>query len=250
MSLVDDVIALCWTDRLLTPAAGSEPAGSLLVADSWLVVDGATRAEDAHWARFGDSCRRLGVETAAFRRAVTSAVPAIGRWWPRVELSTDGRLRLRVRPAPSASPGALRVTVAAPGDPRSCPRRKGPDLDMLIGLRSRSGADELLLCDGDGRLREGASSSLLWWEDGVLWTTPAEHTLPGVTRALVLALAREHGVDVRVRSPSPAQLAGREVWLTSALHGVRAVGDWLSPPQPAGAAERAPAWQAALETMR
>lgn len=250
MSLVDHATVLCWTDRLLTPAARSEPVGPLLVADSWLVVDGATRAEDAHWARFGDSCRRLGVETAAFRRAVASAVPGLGRWWPRVELTPDGVLRLRVRPAPAPDAGALRVTVAAPGDPRACPRRKGPDLDMLIGLRSRSGADELLLCDAEGWLREGTSSSLLWWEDGVLWTTPAEHTLPGVTRALVVAFAREHGVDVRVRSPSPAQLADREVWLTSALHGIRLVGEWLSPSQAAGPAERAPAWQAALEAMR
>jgi branched-subunit amino acid aminotransferase/4-amino-4-deoxychorismate lyase len=250
MSLVDTSTVLCWTDHLLAPAAEDESVGPLLVADSWLVVDGATRAEDAHWARFGDSCRELGVETAAFRRAVTGALPEVGRWWPRVELTAAGGLRLRVRPAPAATAGALRVVVAPPGDPRSRPRRKGPDLDMLIGLRSRSGADELLLCDADGRLREGALSSLLWWEDGVLWTTPAEHTLPGVTRGLVVGLAREHGLDVRERSPLPAQLAGREVWLTSALHGIRAVGEWLSPQQPAGPAERAPAWQAALEAMR
>jgi branched-subunit amino acid aminotransferase/4-amino-4-deoxychorismate lyase len=252
MSLVDNPTALCWIDGLLAPAAERESVGPLLVADSWLVVDGATRAQDAHWARFGDSCRELGVETAAFRRAVTGAVPEVGRWWPRVELTAGGALCLRVRPAPApaATGGALRVVVAPPGDPRSHPRRKGPDLDMLIGLRSRSGADELLLCDADGRLREGTSSSLLWWEDGVLWTTPAEHTLPGVTRALVVGIARGRGVDVRVRAPLPAQLAGREVWLTSALHGIRAVGEWVSPQQPAGPAEQAPAWQAALEAMR
>jgi hypothetical protein len=55
---------------------------------------------------------------------------------------------------------------------------------------------------------------------------------------------------MRARSPLPAQLAGREVWLTSALHGIRPVGRWLSPAQLAGLATRAPGWQAALEAMR
>jgi len=250
MSLLDDATVLCWTGGGLTPAPESEPVGGLLVADSWLVVDGAVRAADAHWARFGASCGAWDVETAAFRRAVTDALPVTGRWFPRVELTVARALRLLVRPAPAPAAGALRVTVARPGDPRACPRRKGPDLDMLIALRAQSGADELLLCGVDGRLREGALSSLLWWENAVLWTTPAEHTLPGVTRALIVGLARQRGVDVRVRSALPAQLAGCEVWLTSALHGIRVVGKWLAPAQPAGRAERAPEWQAALEAMR
>jgi branched-subunit amino acid aminotransferase/4-amino-4-deoxychorismate lyase len=251
MPSCDDATVLCWTGGELAPATeGQPPAGGLRVADSWLVVDGAARAEDAHWARFGASCDEWGVQTGDFRRAVTDAVPVAGRWFPRVELTAAGDLRLLVRAAPAPASGPLRVTVARPGDPRACPRRKGPDLDMLIALRARSGADELLLCDIDGRLREGALSSLLWWERAVLWTTPAEHTLPGVTRALIAGLARRGGVEMRVRSPLPAQLAGREVWLTSALHGILVVGDWLSPPQPAGRAERAPEWQAALEAMR
>lgn len=250
MPITGDATFLRWTDRGLQPAAGAEPAAALLVADSWLVVDGAARAEDAHWARFGGSCRELGVETDAFRRTVSGALPPVGRWFPRVELTAAGVLGLRVRPAPAPAAGALRATVAPPGDPRSCPRRKGPDLNMLIALRAQSGADELLLCDLDGSLREGAASSLLWWEDRVLWTTPREHTLPGVTRALVVELAHQRGVEVRVRSPLPEQLAECEVWLTSALHGIRAVDRWRSPSQPAGSAERAPEWQATLEAMR
>lgn len=250
MSLLDKATVLCWTGGGLTPDTDGEPAGARLVVDSWLVVDGAVRAADAHWARFSVSCRECGVETASFRRAVMDALPVAGRWFPRVELTATGRLRLLVRPAPPPVTGPLVVAVAPPGDPRSCPRRKGPDLDLLFALRAHSGADELLLCDTDGRLREGALSSLLWWEDAILCTTPAAHTLPGVTRALIIGLANRRGVELRMRSPSPAQLAGREVWLTSALHGILAVGEWLSPAQPAGRAQRAPEWQAALEAMR
>jgi branched-subunit amino acid aminotransferase/4-amino-4-deoxychorismate lyase len=240
---------LRWAAAGLRDACGAA-AGELLAADSWLVDGGTVRAADAHWARFGASCRTQGLgaaELACFRAAVTAAVPAAGRWFPRVEL--DGRgLALRIRPAPPPA-GEARVLVAPPGDPRRCPCRKGPDLALLLALRARAqaaGADELLLCDDRGALLEGALSSLLWWEDGALCTTPGEHTLPGVTRALLLDLARRSDVDVRVRSPLPRELAGREVWLTSALHGIRVVGAWLGPAQAAGPPERAATWQAQL----
>jgi len=110
------------------------------------------------------------------------------------------------------------VIVAPPGDPRIRPRWKGPDLETLIALRAQAvaaGADELLLCDNEGRLLEGALSSLLWWESDTLCTTPAERTLPGITRALLLGIAAERGVAIRLRSPLPAELVSRETWLTS-----------------------------------
>ena len=249
MPLADHETVLRWTAAGLRDAPGAA-AGPLLVADSWLVDGGAVRAEDAHWARFGDGCRAHGIdagELARFRAAASAAVPASGRWFPRVELGERG-LALRVRPAPPPA-RAARVVVAAPGDPRRCPRRKGPDLALLAALRERArlaGADELLLCDEAGALREGALSSLLWWEGGTLCTTPGEHTLPGITRALLLDGARRRGAGVRVRSPLPRELAGLEVWLTSALHGIRVVSAWLDPAQAAGPPERATAWRAEL----
>jgi branched-subunit amino acid aminotransferase/4-amino-4-deoxychorismate lyase len=219
----------------------------LLVADSWLVEDGHVRAGVAHWARFAGSCAEVGADPAdlaRFRRAVVAALPASGRWFPRVELGAEG-LALRVRRAPPQALTAS-VEVAPPGDPRRSPRVKGPDLELLAGLRAASRADEVLLRDAAGALREGALSSLLWWEDDALCTTPDEHTLPGVTRAVLLVLALHRGIEVRMRSPLPAELAGREVWLTSALHGIRAVSGWLAPAQPAGKPLRAAAWRAAL----
>ena len=241
---------LRWTGRELEPFAGAS-AAPLLVADSWLVDEGYERAAGAHWARFGATCRELGVERdelAAFRAAAVAALPAEGRWFPRVELTRDG-LALRLRRAPPPAREA-RVLVGPRGDPRAHPRRKGPDLELLGGLRAQAraaGADELLLCDTRGRLLEGALSSLLWWEDDALCTTPDESALPGVTRALLLAIARERGVEVRTRAPDPAQLAGCETWLTSALHGIRTVSGWIAPRQPAAAPARAPEWREELD---
>ncbi|MDX6681497.1 MAG: hypothetical protein QOG94_1536 [Solirubrobacteraceae bacterium] len=246
----DHDTVLRWSEHGLR-AAGDEPAGALLVADSWLVADGTVRALDAHWARFGGRCAQVGVARAdleRFRAAANAALPrGPGRWFPRVEAVARTtrdlpELRLALRPAPPAATVA-RVLVAAPGDPRTRPRWKGPDLERLIALRARAtaaGADELLLCDDDGRLLEGALSSLLWWEGDTLCTTPDERTLPGVTRELLLAIARREGVQLCVRSPVPDELAGCETWLTSALHGIRVVEGW-------GPAPRAARWRAELE---
>ncbi|MEA2141657.1 MAG: hypothetical protein QOI64_87 [Solirubrobacteraceae bacterium] len=241
---------LRWTGHELEEVAGG-PTAALLAADSWLVDEGYERAAGAHWARFGEACLQLGVERAqllAFRSAAVAALPAEGRWFPRVELTRDG-LALRLRRAPPPAREA-RVLVGAPGDPRSQPRRKGPDLELLAGLREQArgrGADELLLCDDAGRLLEGALSSLLWWEGDALCTTPDATALPGVTRALALRIARERGVEVRTLAPVAADLADRETWLTSALHGIRVVSTWVQPRQAAGAPARASEWREELD---
>jgi branched-subunit amino acid aminotransferase/4-amino-4-deoxychorismate lyase len=211
-------------------------------AESWLVVDGRVRGLDLHWARFRAAAPEL-------RAAVARALPVRGRWWPRVELRADGSRWLAVRPAPPREPTVVAWVSDGP-DPRREPRRKGPDLERLGALRAeaaRHGAGEALLSDRDGRLLEGAYSSLLWWEGDALWTVPDDApVLPGVTRALLLALADAHQVAVRRRRPAPAELAGREVWLTGALHGIRVVSAWADGP-PAGPALRASEWQRRLE---
>jgi branched-subunit amino acid aminotransferase/4-amino-4-deoxychorismate lyase len=215
-----------------------DPAGALLAADSWLVDDGAVRGYDLHWARFGGSCSELRVPADVldrFRRAVTAALPRTGRWFPRVELVGSARgdaegadLLLRLRPA-------------------SHPLRKGPDLTLMLSLRDQAvaaGADEMLLCNGAGGLIEGCLHSLLWWEDDVLCTTSEERSLRSVTRTLLLSIALERGVALRVRAPLPAQLGGCETWLVNAAHGIREVTAWGD--DRAAPAPRAASWREAL----
>lgn len=239
---------LRWSGRELSPVdSASTPA--LLAADSWLVENGATRGREAHWARFGGWARELGVTAASlerFRDAVEDVMPRSGRWFPRLEVVEGVHLQLRLRPAqPVVS--ELRVAVGPPGDPRTRPQCKGPDIPLLLALRTRAvaaGADELLLCDDEGRLVEGALTALLWWEGEDLCTTPQDRTLPSVTRSLLLAIAQEREVPVRVRSPLPAELTGGETWLVNAAHGIQVVTAWDG--LPAGPAPRAAAWRAAL----
>jgi branched-subunit amino acid aminotransferase/4-amino-4-deoxychorismate lyase len=225
----------------------------LLAADSWLVVDGRARAVDRHWARFAATCGEHGVgpeAVAALRAQVEGAVPAEGRWFPRVELRSNGELAVRMRPAPPREPTVVAWIADVP-DPRRSPRHKGPDLERLAALRERAaahGAGEAVLSDADGRLLEGAFTSLLWWDAQTLCAVADDAPiLPGITRALLIELARERGTPVVRRRPAPQELADRETWLVSALHGVRAVTRWANGGPPAGDAPRAAAWQRLLD---
>jgi len=244
-----DDIVLRWSEHGLRPL-DDDPAGALLAADSWLVQDGAVRGMAHHRRRFAGWCGELGVpaqDVERFHVAVTAALPRTGRWFPRVEVVAGSRLQLRLRPARPAAREA-QVIVGAPGDPRARPTWKGPDIELLLGLRSLAtavGADELVLSDEQGRLVEGVFDSLLWWEDETLCSTPADRTLPGVTRALLLDLARERGHAVRERSPLAHELAEHETWLTNALHGIRVVTAWSG--APAAPAPRADGWRDALQ---
>ena len=213
-----------------------------LAADSWLVDDGRTRAVDRHWARFAAAC---GFDLTDFRAEVERAIPVSGRWFPRVELRDDGELAFHVRPAPPREPTV--TAWIADSDPRRAPRTKGPDLERLGALREQAadhGAGEAVIADEEGRLLEGAYTSLLWWEGETLCAVPDDAPiLPGITRALLIELAG----SVELRRPAPHELRGRETWLVSALHGIRAVTRWINGPEP-GIAARAAAWQRRLET--
>ncbi|MCS7015344.1 MAG: aminotransferase class IV [Gemmatales bacterium] len=64
----------------------------------------------------------------------------------------------------------------------------------------QAGAYEALLYQADGTLLEGSRTSCFGVLDGKLLTAPATPSiLPGITRALVLRLAREQGIAVEER---------------------------------------------------
>ncbi|MCX5301698.1 aminotransferase class IV [Streptomyces sp. NBC_00193] len=255
----------------LREVPATDAPGTLLAADSWLVDDGRVRALDRHRSRFTATCTEAaGVPVAlldTFWTAMAALLPrAAGHWFPRVELETVSpdaspdtalpgghRLLYRLRPAPARSTTA-RVWGLAVCDPRRTPRHKGPDLGALAEVRSRAtaaDADEALLVTADGVVLEAANSSLLWWEEDVLCHPPAElPVLPGVTASLLLDRAARTGVTVRPVRRRLSALAGREVWVVNALHGLRPVTAWTGGSLPAGAPLHAAAWQNWLDGMR
>lgn len=236
------------------PVAAATPA----VVDSLLVTGGRARAIAAHRTRFVAGCGQLcgapAAEAARFVTAATAELPARGRWFPRFELAlVDGsrQWRLWLRPAPPRGT-AVRLWLGPP-DARTVPRVKGPDLAQLGQLRDaahRAGADEAVLLAADGSVLEGATTSILWWDDDVLCTAdPTVPQLPGVTRQLLIEAVTAAGGQVDHRRVPPAELAGAEVWAVNALHGIRPVTGWVGTAIDAGPAHRFPRWQAHLDRL-
>ena len=72
---------------------------------------------------------------------------------------------------------------------------------------NRAGSDEAVLLNAQGRVAEGTADNLFVVRDGRLLTPPViDGALPGITRALVIRLAGEAGIDVRERSLAPYDL--------------------------------------------
>jgi branched-chain amino acid aminotransferase len=86
----------------------------------------------------------------------------------------------------------------------------------------RRGAEEALLLNTRGRLVEASSANLFLVIDGCLCTPDlASGCLPGVTRAVVLTVAREHGHETREEALLPEALdRAEEAFLTNSLLGV------------------------------
>jgi branched-subunit amino acid aminotransferase/4-amino-4-deoxychorismate lyase len=221
------------SERQRSSSGSAEPgavdvAVAVAVAESWLVSDGRSRP----WTR-----PALAALRARLFRCATSTervagsgrlrAPRLRALFPRIDAHSDGEVRLAMRPPDLARLGALRAEAA------------------------RHGAGEALLCDGEGQLLEGASTSLLWWEGDLLWAVPDDAPiLDGVTRRLLSTSPPRQGVDVRYRRPTPADLDGREVRLTSALQGIRSVTSSTARGcVRAGPSRRAPAWHALLESL-
>ena len=249
---------LTWTPgQGLVPAADPVADGPLLVADSWLLREGRVRGYGRHRERFLGACGECGGpgprRLVEFWQDVTAALPRTGEWFPRVELAAGSlELRLRLRHAPILGT-EVRLLSAGQLDPRTLPRRTGPDLDTLARVRARAcgaGAQEAVLVTPSGVVLESATASVLWWEDDTLCLPPPRlPVLPGVTVALVQERAVRSGIRVAHRERTLAELAGREVWLVNALHGIRPVSGWTGSAVTAGPAVRAANWREWLDGL-
>lgn len=83
-------------------------------------------------------------------------------------------------------------------------------------------AFEGILCNLDGYITEGTGSNVFFARNGALCTPPLEAgLLPGVTRGLVLELAREQNIDAGERNITPAEIGEfEECFITGTTKGV------------------------------
>ena len=221
-----------WHDGALEPLEHCDMSLTVMeAADSWLVTDGLVLGLELHRQRFVSSIPRdrfLQLDVDGFWDAAIAAIPRDGDWFPRVELHSrlgGPHLIFRLRSAPERSRTAVLATWTG-RDPRRVPSVKGPDLDSMLRIRTavqKREADEAIILSRDGYVVEGAYSALLWWRGDILCGPPADFArVDSVTARSVLTLATALSVEIHEDAVTPAELDGTELWVLSALHGIRA----------------------------
>jgi len=223
-----------WADGSVVEEEWCDPhAGSVRVADSWLVVDGHAVSLTRHLERFTTSLAAVdaNLNARAFAADAIAIIPNEGRWFPRLEAIDYGdgaMLRFHLREAPDALTDVTFATSSR--DPRTQTDVKGPDLAALGALRRELDIGEAVLLDGEF-VAEGAWSSIVWWQNDTLHVV--DSSIPRLTSVTEHTL-REHaafiGAPVVGACVRPEELDGAEVWSLSALHGIRVVTEWRDGP--------------------
>jgi branched-chain amino acid aminotransferase len=148
---------------------------------------------------------------------------------------SEHRLIVIVRPlAPPAEEQYARgLQMAIARTRRNSPQsldpalKTGNYLNNILALREavEAGADDAILLDLSGRVTEGTTSNVFFVQRGVVVTPPLElGMLEGVTRAVVIEVARAEGLLVREEPHGPEALAAAdEVFVSSTLREVMPV---------------------------
>jgi len=202
------------------------------------VYGGVAFRLDAHLDRLAMGARALGLaapSSATLQAAVPAYLAACG--------ATDARLRIVWSAGPPGGPPTLALvatTLDLPAGPAVCvlaePRWSLQDVSAvkLCGrveyrlARDRAvaaGADEALLTAPDGRVLEGTRANVFLVRGGGLVTPPVDGSiLDGVTRGVVLEIARARGIAVAEQPVRADGLrAATEVFLTGSVQEIRPV---------------------------
>ncbi len=151
-----------------------------------------------------EAVRRSGLEDAYIRPIVTRGVGDLGLDprkcpAPTVIIIVDG---IRLWPAEVYERGLRVVTAGTPIPHRESLSPRVKSLNYLPHILAKiegihAGADEVLMLDSTGSVAEGSGQNLFVVKKGVLRTPPASAgILKGVTRDVVIELAREAGLPV------------------------------------------------------
>ncbi|ELY74760.1 aminotransferase class IV [Natrinema pallidum] len=217
---------------------------------------GTILAWDAHLERLERTCEALslehGLSAADLRGRIDETLAANDLADAYVRLSiTRGVQPGKLTPQPDVEPTVVIYVKPLPrggleGDPvwdgpatvETVATRRVPDASIpaaakthnyLNGILARvelaADSDEALLCDLEGRIAEGATSNLCFVRDDVIHTPTTDGpVLPGITRDIVLELAREAGMPVREGRYEPADvLEADEAFLTNRTWELRPI---------------------------
>jgi branched-chain amino acid aminotransferase len=225
---------------LLVPGAHSLDEVSRLLPQglytTFRTFANCTRALDLqqHLNRLYRPATDMGIQPAVTPREVRRALAELlGGYKPgearvRLSLSTEsppGVVFAAIEPLTGPSDEAYQrgVRVVTSQVERADPQLKSTAFIQKSEQERKSlagsGAFEALMVR-NGHILEGLTSNFYYIKEGRLGTAQ-RGVLPGVTRRLVLKLAREHGLPVLYRALALKQLAGiDEAFLTSSSRGI------------------------------
>lgn len=212
--------------------------------------DGKPFAFDRHLRRLERGCELLTIavpDADALRRGMLAMLEAndLTVGMARVRVTISGGAAPLGAHFESATPTVIIAASAsesptAPGKLVSVPFTRN-QRGAMVGVKTSSyaenlvaleyarkhGADDAILCDGNGNVSEGAVSNLFFIENGMLVTPSlASGCLPGVTREIVLELCADLGIKSSEEEVFKARfLAADEVFITSSIRGVQAVDE-------------------------
>ena len=209
------------------------------VFETMLALGGQPFAFSEHWSRLTQGADAFGLKVMSSQDAEAIAKELLVR---NGLVGSQERVRLRV----TRSPQHLLFTAAAV--PQSVGLEKvltsgfvRNERSPLSGLKAISygenalalswgqarGATEVILGNSRKEWCEGTWSNVFAVESGELWTPPlTSGCLPGVTRGIIIALAKKEGIVVREEARPLEWLQDvEELFLTSSLRGVRSVGE-------------------------
>ncbi|WP_396610472.1 aminotransferase class IV [Haloferax sp. S1W] len=212
---------------------------------------------EAHADRLAETCDVLGMDhglsDAELRECIDETLAANDLEEAYVRLSiTRGSQPGRLTPAEEVDPRVVVIVESLPrggrgSDPvwdgpatvQTVRTRRIPDRALparakthnyLNGILARTelrvtGADEALMLDSDGYITEGATSNLFFVDDDALCTPSLDGpVLPGITRRVVLDLARQEGIPIRERRFTPDEVRdANEAFLTNSTWELRPV---------------------------
>lgn len=130
-----------------------------------------------------------------------------------------------VRPEPKTYESGVRAITVKTSRATDATDAKGAKVgNYLVAVlameKARAvSANEALIVDRDGYVVEGASSNLFWVKSGRLWTPPeSAGILAGITRAMVIAAAKELELEIGYGCPKLESLSEcEELFITSSI---------------------------------
>src|SRR5690606_8920609 len=90
---------------------------------------------------------------------------------------------------------------------------------------TKRGFDEAILLDHDDHVAQASSNNLFIEKDATLYTPPLGHIFPGITRQVVIELARIFNIDVVEKQLTPDELKSADsALLTGTATGIVGIG--------------------------